>query len=301
MYYDIKQNCKICDPNSPPTKNFIAHLPMSDKAILKKADERLARIVDIYQDLPYTRAEFFEGVIYGSIYIPTLLNHEEIHMIFLLENDKIFLISDSSLIHKELTDTIRLRRKNLTDPASILYYFFEQLIDDDLEKINVIQDHLSQLESQIFKEPDDNYSKRLTDFRSKTLQISHYYMQFSALTTMFSENTFNYFNKKQLQLFSSLSNRIMLLKNEADQLWDYILQVREIYQEQMDVRLNEIMKFFTMVTTLFLPLSLIAAWYGMNFENMPELTGKYSYYILIGFMIIIVIILCIWFKKKKYW
>ena len=126
-------------------------------------------------------------------------------------------------------------------------------------------------------------------------------MQFSALTTMFSENTFNYFNKKQLQLFSSLSNRIMLLKNEADQLWDYILQVREIYQEQMDVRLNEIMKFFTMVTTLFLPLSLIAAWYGMNFENMPELTGKYSYYILIGFMIIIVIILCIWFKKKKYW
>ena len=274
MYYDIKQNCKICSLDKIPSKNFIALFPMSDIERLKNTDGKLAKIVEMYRDQPYTRVEFYEELIYGSIFIPPLLNHEEVQLIFILEKDKIYLISDSEIIEKVLMTTIQLRKKNLTDPGTILYYFFEQLIDDDLEKINVIQDHLSQLESQIFKEPDENYSKRLTDFRCKALQISHYYMQFSALTSMLAENTFNTFNQKQLQLFSTLSNRIMLLKDESDQLWDYILQVREIYQEQMDVRLNEIMKFFTMITTLFMPLSLIAGWYGMNFEKMPEIKGE---------------------------
>ena len=69
-------------------------------------------------------------------------------------------------------------------------------------------------------------------------------MQFSALSALLSEDTYKYFNKRQLELFSSLSNRIMLLKNEADQASDYTLQVRENYQEQLGVRQNEIIEIF---------------------------------------------------------
>lgn len=301
MYYNIKQHCKICCNDTIPKKNFFACFPMSDIDFLKEHDDNLVEIVNIYKDLPYTRAEFFEGVLYGTIYIPALLNHETVHIIFVLDKDKLYLISDSDIVEKSISSIIKVRKSNLTDPGTVLYYFFEQLIDDDLEKINVVQDHLSQLEAQIFETLEDNYSKKLTNFRSKTLQLSHYYMQFSSLATLLSEDTYNYFGQKQLELFSSLSNRIMLLKNEADQLWDYTLQVREIYQEQMDVHQNEIMKFFTMITTVFFPLSLITGWYGMNFENMPELKGEYSYFVMIAASVIIVIVICILFKKKKLW
>ena len=47
-------------------------------------------------------------------------------------------------------------------------------------------------------------------------------------------------------------------------LKEYSMQLREMHQAQVDMRQNEIMKFLTIVTTIFMPLSLIAGWYGMN-------------------------------------
>ncbi|MGJ5623990.1 hypothetical protein MYD03_00160 [Mediterraneibacter gnavus] len=56
-------------------------------------------------------------------------------------------------------------------------------------------------------------------------------------------------------------------------LKEYSMQLREMHQTQIDIRQNEIMKVLTIVTTLFMPLTLIAGWYGMNFAHMPELTA----------------------------
>lgn len=301
MYYDYRQNCKEIDRLNDNSKNFIASLQIDDYSLLKKTDSRLVSIVEMYKDLPYTRADFFHGVFYGSILVPALLNHEEIQIIFLIEKDRIFFISNTAHVNKLLHDIIKLRQKNLTDPGTIFYYFLEQLIDNDLEKMNLIQDNLSQLENQIFEKLENNISQRLTGFRTKTLALSHYYLQLTSLSTLLSENNYDYFNKKQIELFSTLSQRISLLKSEADQLWDYTSEVREIYQEQLDLKQNEIMKVLTIVTTIFLPLSLIAAWYGMNFEYMPELSFKYSYFIVMIISLFIVVILCVWFKKKDFW
>ena len=60
------------------------------------------------------------------------------------------------------------------------------------------------------------------------------------------------------------------------------------------------MKTLTIVTTIVLPLSLLAGWYGMNFEYMPELTMRYSYYVVIAVSVIIVAATLILFKVKKY-
>ena len=67
------------------------------------------------------------------------------------------------------------------------------------------------------------------------------------------------------------------------------MQIREVYQSLIDERQNEIMKLLTIVTTIVLPLSLVAGWYGMNFTNMPELTWHYGY----GFIILLSIVITI--------
>ena len=61
------------------------------------------------------------------------------------------------------------------------------------------------------------------------------------------------------------------------------------------------MQILTVVTTLCLPLSLVAGWYGMNFAGMPELEWKYGYPAVIALSVVIVVI-CLWImKKKKFW
>ena len=75
----------------------------------------------------------------------------------------------------------------------------------------------------------------------------------------------------------------------------------EIYQSQISIRQNDIMKILTIVTTIFLPLSLLAGWYGMNFEYMPELHWRYGYVGVLVAAILIVIFSMILFRRKRYW
>ena len=60
------------------------------------------------------------------------------------------------------------------------------------------------------------------------------------------------------------------------------------------------MGMLTVVTTLFLPLTLFTGWYGMNFADMPELHWRYGYPVVIAAAVILVILEIIYFKKKKF-
>ena len=71
-------------------------------------------------------------------------------------------------------------------------------------------------------------------------------------------------------------------------------------QTQIDIRQNEIMKILTVVTTIFMPLTLIAGWYGMNFKNMPELDAKYGY-IVVSAICLAIVAVEVWIFRKKKW
>jgi magnesium transporter len=63
-------------------------------------------------------------------------------------------------------------------------------------------------------------------------------------------------------------------------------------------RMNEIMKMLTVVSSLFIPLTFIVGVYGMNFEFMPELKWKSGYFIIWGIMLLIILGMMIYFRKK---
>ena len=130
-----------------------------------------------------------------------------------------------------------------------------------------------------------------------------YYRHYSQLLSIcdnINEMEDVFFDNETLRLLDLFSQRVERLKDETSLLRDYTLQIQDMYQSQIGVRQNDIMKTLTIVTTIVLPLSLLAGWYGMNFKYMPELTMKYSYYVIIVISILIVIASLILFKKKKY-
>ena len=78
------------------------------------------------------------------------------------------------------------------------------------------------------------------------------------------------------------------------------MQVRDLYNSQLDVRQNRTVTLLTVVTTIFMPLTLIAGWYGMNFVYMPELKWRLGYPAVIVVSIAIVVFCLILFRKKKW-
>ena len=76
------------------------------------------------------------------------------------------------------------------------------------------------------------------------------------------------------------------------------MQLREAYQSQVDIDANLMMRLFTVVSTIFLPLTVLTGWYGMNFRNMPELSWQNGYLLIFATAAIITIGI-IWFCKRK--
>ena len=95
------------------------------------------------------------------------------------------------------------------------------------------------------------------------------------------------------------SSRVDRLYDAATHLRDYTIQLNDLYQSQLDVRQNRIMTVLTVVTTIFMPLTLIVGWYGMNFKYMPELESRMGYPTVIVLSALIIIGSLIFFKIKK--
>jgi magnesium transporter len=68
----------------------------------------------------------------------------------------------------------------------------------------------------------------------------------------------------------------------------------------MSNKMNEVMKVLTVMASIFIPLTFIVGIYGMNFDNMPELHWENGYYMVWGLMIILLILMLIYFKKKRW-
>jgi magnesium transporter len=65
-------------------------------------------------------------------------------------------------------------------------------------------------------------------------------------------------------------------------------------------KMNEIMKTLTVISAIFIPLTFIVGVYGMNFENMPELKFQNGYYIVMGIMMLVVVGMVLYFKKRNW-
>ena len=96
------------------------------------------------------------------------------------------------------------------------------------------------------------------------------------------------------------TERVIRLQDMVNSQRDYTAQLRDLLQAQLEVKQNTIMTVLTVITTIFLPLTLIAGWYGMNFLHMPELEWVYGYPVIILISVLIVAGCLYWFRKKKW-
>jgi magnesium transporter len=72
------------------------------------------------------------------------------------------------------------------------------------------------------------------------------------------------------------------------------------YFSSQSHRMNEIMKILTAVSVIFMPLTFIVGVYGMNFDVMPELRWQYGYFLVLGAMFLIVLLMVFYFRNKKW-
>jgi magnesium transporter len=180
------------------------------------------------------------------------------------------------------------------------YDFLEQIVHEDLDLMEGFESKLDRIEKDILDKGESEYPKEINLIRGEIRELRIHYEQMIDFTQELEENENGFFKEENLRYFRMFSNRMDRLYGTATSLRDYTMQLGDLYQSQIELKQNKIMTILTVVTTIFMPLTLITGWYGMNFTHMPELDSPYGYPLVIASALVIAISSLLYFKKKKW-
>ena len=250
----------------------------------------------------YCKAELFKGCILGTIRLPQKNEQKKAQLSFgfYLTGRKVFFIEDEGKLKAWIEKQTEMFR-DVDTPKQLLLRIMDHMIEEDTLYFSHMESELDKLEEEISRGAgrNNNFFTSLTKHRQKLSEFNIYYEQLIDIGELFSTSDF-YQSEQDTQGWDRFMHRVERLQNHVHLLRENVLQIRELYQSMQDARQNKIMVVITIVTTIFLPLTLITGWYGMNFVYMPELKWRYGYFAVIMISLVIVIAEIVYFKKKKF-
>ena len=181
-----------------------------------------------------------------------------------------------------------------------LYGFLELIVESDRTLMENYEKELDAIEDRVLAEDEKPGMSRINEIRGDMRELKVHYEQLIDMTQELEENENGFFNEDALRYLHLFMNRMLRLQDTAASVRDHVLQVRDLYHTQLEVKQNRTMSLLTVVTTVFMPLTLITGWYGMNFKYMPELEMRWSYPVVLLVCIAIAVGCLVFFKKKKW-
>ncbi len=245
------------------------------------------------EDIFFCRLEGHSSYFFGTFHIPIKrkVKKHDTFAIYILENKLIF-IDDGKVVEESIIKIIERNRTKSYTLERVLSDFLMVLIEEDILYLAELEREIAEMEESVLEKKTERFNYKMLDVKKEISRFYCYYSQMMDASEVLGKNT-----KIKCRAFTE---RVQRLQQEAQTLREYAMQVQDVYQSEISIHQNDIMKLLTIVTTIVLPLTLVTGWYGMNFENMPELAWKYSYPVIAGISLLIVGI-CLWyFKKKKF-
>lgn len=222
-----------------------------------------------------------------------------------------FILKDHILItfqekEGDAFDSVRNRIRNATTKIRTLGsdYLTYALIDAILDNIFVVTDtfeaDLNQLENELTTSTSKKLINKIQITRKRFTTLRRAIVPIKEVVFTMSKTDNKRFTKKTHPYLRDLYDHTLQVAETIEQSRDTVLGLMSIYQSGTNQIMNNIMKTLTVISTIFMALSLIAGIYGMNFKNMPELYWEYGYFIILGMMAIVSVILIVVFKMKKW-
>lgn len=246
----------------------------------------------------YSRAEIFSDSVQGVLRFPDKGGQQKSHLAigFCLERERLVLIESLGPL-RDLPERLNGRLPPDAGPDRVLLLLAERESEEDIFFLQHIEERLEALEEQVLTGKGDSPFETLLGIRKKLSELNAHYEQLSALAEALGDGGAD--PVRDPAPWRRFAGMMWRLKQYASLLREYAIQLREVCQAQQDARQNRTMSILTVVTTIFLPLTLLTGWYGMNFANMPELHWRYGYPAAIAAAVIIAVAEIVYFKKKK--
>lgn len=189
-------------------------------------------------------------------------------------------------------------------PDYLTYALIDAIIDSYYPILDERSDDIEHVEAEILKEPKTGTLSRLHMLKQELILVRRALWPIrEVVNSLIRDSSDRVCDETKLFLRDCYDHSSQLL-DLSETYRELCSDLMDIYLSNISNKMNEVMKFLTIISTIFIPLTFIVGVYGMNFNpesspwNMPELTAYYGYPAVLGVMVLLSFCLIVFFRRK---
>ena len=230
-----------------------------------------------------------------------LLSNFEVEPVsFILKNNILVTVRSQELISfHETVKKISANPRNYKTGADVLVALFETRVEFDADMIEDMTQKITTLSNSLsLQKADRDLLSEIKNLQEKTMMLRENIIDKQRTVSSMLRSDFI---PAELQpKFSMIIKDINSLVEHCKFSFDRLDYLQDTFLGYVNIEQNNIIKIFTIASVIFLPPTLIASIYGMNFEYMPELSKRWGYPAAIYLMVFSVVSILLYFKRKKW-
>lgn len=186
----------------------------------------------------------------------------------------------------------------------LLYKIADYLITEYMPIVEKIDDAIDQIEDQVFDRPSPRTLEQLFALKRVLLAMRRIVLPQREVMNKLARDDFKVVDPKDRIFFRDLYDHLVRLHDLNESLRDLVGGVLDTYLSVINNRMNEIMKTLTIITVLFMPLTFLTGYFGMNFfeplGNLKDWTTDPVFYATLAVIFILPIFMFIWFRRRTW-
>ncbi|WP_151736712.1 magnesium/cobalt transporter CorA [Paenibacillus tengchongensis] len=183
-------------------------------------------------------------------------------------------------------------------PVAAAYSVMDKLVDYYFPSLYNLEDELADLESKGGTESVEDLMSQVFNVRGRLLKLRRTIVPMRDLMYRIVNSQHVQSNNEERIYFGDIYDHLLKLTDMIEADREMTADLRDSYISLNSNRMNSIMKTLTVITTVFMPLTLIAGIYGMNFNHMPELGWKHGYPVVLLLMLALGLGMLWWFRRR---
>lgn len=263
-------------------------------------------VEDIYCEKQRPKVEEYNDYVFFSVRSALPIENEARHLrqeqiSFILGDHYLISFQQKSSDHfTEVRERIELKKGKIRSkgPDFLLFRMLEAIVDNYYEVLEEITESTARLEKRVMRNTQSETLKLIEQDKKRLAELRKLALPMKDITNQIQKSKNPIFREENKYYFDDLRDYCSGVLEEIDINKQILEGLTNLYYAVQGQRMNEIMKLLTVVSAIFIPLTFIVGVYGMNFENMPELQTKYGYFVALGSMLLISILMIFYFKRR---
>jgi magnesium transporter len=199
-------------------------------------------------------------------------------------------------------ERIRAGKRRLRTMGSdyLAYALIDTIVDNYFVILEKLGDEIEQLEQVLLSSPDPEHLQRIYGLRRQTILLRKSVWPLREVISGLERSESSLVKSETRIFLRDVYDHTIQVIDAVETLRDVTAGMLDLYLSSVSYKMNEVMKVLTIIATIFIPLTFVAGIYGMNFENMPELSWEWGYFGVLLIMAVIGVLMVAYFRRKKW-